>query len=168
MYFHCFLFHSRDNSNIKDSRLYLYFFLCEFIIIKLLKSNYKQMKLKNNKIIFLNITYIIYNYYIKNKNKILKYLLLSIFLFGNFNKFLEKRFYKISVVVPIISRDFNKIYNNIRFYIKFIDEIKNIIFIGNEEINKLIKEKKSSLSFPLIFINEKKLINVNKIKQLIK
>jgi hypothetical protein len=73
------------------------------------------MKLKNNKIIFLNITYIIYNY-----------------------------------------------------YIKFIDEIKNIIFIGNEEINKLIKEKKSSLSFPLIFINEKKLINVNKIKQLIK
>ena len=72
------------------------------------------------------------------------------------------------MVVPIISRDFNKIYNNLRFYIKFIDKIKNIIFIGNEEINKLIKEKKSSLSFPLIFINEKKLINVNKIKQLIK
>jgi hypothetical protein len=72
------------------------------------------------------------------------------------------------LVVPIISRDFHKIYNNLKFYINFIDGIKNIILIGNEEINKLIKEKKSSLSFPIIFINEKLLIDVNKIKQLIK
>jgi len=95
-------------------------------------------------------------------------LLLSIFIFGNFNKLLEKRNYKINLVVPIIARDFHKIYNNLRFYINFIDGIKNIIFIGNEEINKLIKEKKSSLSFPIIFINENLLIDSNKIKQLIK
>ena len=124
------------------------------------------MKLKNNKIAFLNIIFITYNFYIKKK--ILIYLiLLNIFIFGNFNNFL-KRNHKLSFVVPIISRDFHKIYNNLRFYINFIDGIKNIILIGNEEINKLIKEKKSSLSFPIIFINEKSLIDVNKVKQLIK
>jgi hypothetical protein len=89
-------------------------------------------------------------------------------IFGNFNKFLGKTIHNISLVVPIISRDFHKIYNNLRFYINFIDGIKNIIFIGNEEINKLIKEKKSSLSFPIIFINENLIIDVNKVKQLIK
>ena len=124
------------------------------------------MKLKNNIIDFLNITFITNNFYIKKK--ILIYLiLLNFFIFGNFNKFL-KRNHKISLVVPIISRDFHKIYNNLRFYINFIDGINNIIFIGNEEINKLIKEKKSSLSFPIIFINEKILIDANKVKQLIK
>jgi hypothetical protein len=124
------------------------------------------MKLKNNIIDFLNITFITNNFYIKKK--ILIYLiLLNFFIFGNFNKFL-KRNHKISLVVPIISRDFHKIYNNLRFYINFIDGIKNIIFIGNEEINKLIKEKKYSLSFPIIFINEKLLIDADKIKQLIK
>ena len=107
-----------------------------------------------------------YNYYIKKK--IIIYFLLNIFIVGTFNKFIEKRIHKISLVVPILSRDFHKIYNNLRFYFNFIDGIKNIIFIGNEAINKLIKEKKSSLSFPIIFINEKLLLDVNKIKQLIK
>ena len=124
------------------------------------------MKLKKNRIAFLNITYITYNYYIKKK--IIIYFLLNIFIIGNFNRLVEKRIHKISLVVPILSRDFHKIYNNLRFYINFIDGIKNIIFIGNEAINKLIKEKKSSLNFPIIFINEKLLIDVNKIKQLIK
>ena len=123
------------------------------------------MKLKKNKI--LNLTFITYNYNIKKK--ILKYLiLLSIFIFGIFNIFLEKQKHKISLVVPIHSRDFHKIYNNFRLYINFIDGIKNIIFIGNEEINKLIKERKSFLNFPIIFINERLLVDANKIKQLIK
>lgn len=122
------------------------------------------MRLKSDKIIILNITC---KYYIKYK--ILIYLLLlNIFIFGNLNKFLGKKIHKISLVVPTISRDFHKIYNNLRFFINFIDGIKNIIFIGNEEINKLIKEKKSSLNFPIIFINEKLLIDINKVKQLIK
>jgi hypothetical protein len=92
---------------------------------------------------------------------------LSIFSFENFNKFFQKKIYKISLVVPIISRDFHKIYNNLKFYINFIDGIKNIIFIGNEEINNLIKKKNSSINFPIIFINEQFLIDVEKIKQLI-
>ena len=122
------------------------------------------MYLKKYKKTFLNNAY---NYYIINK--ILIYLLfLNIFIFGNFNKLLKKKNYKISLVVPIIPRDFHKIYNNIRFYINFIDGIKNIVLIGNEEINNLIKEKKSSLNFPIIFINEKLIIDVDKIKQLIK
>ena len=125
------------------------------------------MNLENNEISFLNIIYITYNYYIKFK--ILIYLLLlNVFIFGNFNKFLGKRINKISLVIPTISRDFHKIYNNLRFYINYIDGIKNIILIGNEQINKLIREKKPSLSFPIIFINEKLLIDVNKVQQLIK
>ena len=123
------------------------------------------MNLENNEISFLNIIYITYNYYIKFK--ILIYLLLlNVFIFGNFNKFLGKRINKISLVIPTISRDFHKIYNNLRFYINYIDGIKNIILIGNEQINKLIREKKPSLSFPIIFINEKLLIDVNKVQQL--
>lgn len=122
------------------------------------------MKLKNNKITFMNITY---NYYIKIKF-LIYLILINIFIFGDFNGFLGKRIHKISLVVPTISKDFYKIYKNLRFYINFIEGINNIIFIGNEEISKLIKEEKSSLSFPIIFINEKSLIDTNKIRQLIK
>ena len=64
--------------------------------------------------------------------------------------------------------DFYKVFNNLRLYFNYIDGIKNIILIGNEEINHLIKEKKYSLNFPIIFINEKLLIDIDKIKQLIK
>ena len=61
----------------------------------------------------------------------------------------------------IIFNQKNNFHNKIAIYY-------NIIFIGNEEINKLIKEKKYSLSFPIIFINEKLLLDTDKIKQLIK
>lgn len=120
------------------------------------------MKLKNNK--FMNITY---NYYIKKKILIFL-ILINFFIFGIFNDFLKKRIHKINLVVPTISKDFHKIYNNLRFYINFIDGIKNIIFIGNKEISNLIKKEKSSINFPIIFINEKLLIDTNKIRQLIK
>ena len=43
-----------------------------------------------------------------------------------------------------------------------------MVFIGNEEIESLIKEIKSSLKFPINFINEKILLDVDKIKKLIK
>ena len=43
-----------------------------------------------------------------------------------------------------------------------------MIFIGNEEIDNLIKKIKSSLNFPIFFINEKTLLDIDKIKQLIK
>ena len=73
-----------------------------------------------------------------------------------------------SLVIPIISKDFYKISNNFKFYINFIEGIKNVIFIGNEEIEIIIKEMKLSLNFPINFINEKILLDVDKIKQLIK
>ena len=73
-----------------------------------------------------------------------------------------------SLVIPIIDKDFYKISYNFKFYIKFIEGIKNVIFIGNEEIDNLIKKIKSSLSFPIFFINEKTLLDIDKIKQLIK
>ena len=72
-----------------------------------------------------------------------------------------------SLVIPIIDKDFYKISYNFKFYIKFIEGIKNVIFIGNEEIDNLIKKIKSSLSFPIFFINEKTLLDIDKIKQLI-
>jgi hypothetical protein len=110
------------------------------------------MKFKKNKLKFF---FIEYNYY--NIKQILIFiLLLNIFSFENFKKFFQKKIYKISLVVPIISRDFHKIYNNLKFYINFIDGINN-----------LIKKKNSSINFPIFFINEKFLIDVDKIKQLI-
>ena len=72
------------------------------------------------------------------------------------------------MVIPIISKDFYKISYNFKFYINFIDDIKNAVFIGNEEIENLTKEMNSSLNFPIKYINEKILLDVNKIKKLIK
>ena len=40
--------------------------------------------------------------------------------------------------------------------------------IGNDGIESLIKEKNFSLNFPITFINEKALLDVDKIKQIIK
>ena len=50
---------------------------------------------------------------------------------------------------------------------KFIIGLKNIVFIGYEKIESLIKEKKTKYEEPIIFINEKKLIDIDKIKNLI-
>ena len=72
------------------------------------------------------------------------------------------------MVIPIISKDFYKISYNFKFYINFIEDIKNIVFIGNEEIGNLTKKMNSSSNFPISFINEKMLLDIDKIKQLIK
>ena len=73
-----------------------------------------------------------------------------------------------SLVIPINSRDFEKININFNFYKKFINDINNLVFIGDENVEKLIKDKKSIFEFPLNFINEKILINVDRVKNLIK
>ena len=86
----------------------------------------------------------------------------------NLNEFLYNEIDKMSLIIPIIAKDFYKISYNFKFYINFIEGIKNVIFIGNEEIENLIKEIKSSFDFPINFINEKMLLDVDKIKQLIK
>jgi len=86
----------------------------------------------------------------------------------NLNEFLYNKIDKISLIIPIIAKDFYKINYNFKFYINFIEGIKNVVFIGNEEIESLIKEIKSSLKFPINFINEKILLDVDKIKKLIK
>ena len=71
------------------------------------------------------------------------------------------------MVIPIIYKDFYKISYNFKFYINFIEDINNLVFIGNEEIGNLTKNINSSSNFPINFINEKMLLDVGKIKQLI-
>jgi len=118
---------------------------------------------------------IIFNYYII-KIILLFMLLLNIIILNaknvdnleSINYFKIKKIYKISLVVPIIPKDFYKIFYNLKFYINFIYGLKNVVFIGNEEIENLINENKFSLYFPINFINEKVLLNVDKIKNLIK
>ena len=136
------------------------------------------MKIKKNKSKYLNNSC---NYYIILKIKIGKVILKSILLIyiivfhirikekvESLKDFLKNEIDKISLVIPIISKDFYKISYNFKFYINFIDDIKNVVFIGNEETENLIKEMKSSLNFSINFINEKILLDVDKIKQLIK
>jgi hypothetical protein len=116
-----------------------------------------------------------YNYYIKKV--FLKSILLFYIIFlhirikeklESLKDFLKNEFDKMSLVIPIISKDFYKISNNFKFYINFIDDINNVVFIGNEETENLIKEMKTSLEFPINFINEKVILDVDKIKELIK
>ena len=120
-----------------------------------------------------------FKYFLKNKigKIILKSILLIYIIIFHFRikdkleslkDFFKNEIDKISLVIPIISKDFYKISYNFKFYINFIDDIKNVVFIGNEEIENLVKEMISSLNFPINFINEKLLLDVDKIKQLIK
>lgn len=75
---------------------------------------------------------------------------------------------KMSLVIPINYRDFEKIKFNFKFYKKYIDGINSLVFIGDEKVGKLIEDKLSFFKMPLKFINEKVLLDVNKIKKLIK
>ena len=72
------------------------------------------------------------------------------------------------MVIPTIPKDFNKISYNFKFYKKYINGINNFVFIGDEKVEKLIRDQKSFFEIPLTFINEKNLIDVDKIKNLIK
>ena len=114
------------------------------------------MKSKNNK--NLNASFV----------KILPILLLLLLfiLFHTKNNYNSK--YKMSLVVPIISRDFEKISLNFKFYKRYINCIYNLVLIGDKKIRKLIRKKKSNFEITLNFINEKKLLKVDKIKNLIK
>ena len=53
------------------------------------------------------------------------------------------------------------------FYRKYIKGINNIVLIGNEEIGQLIKANKNIFEIKIQFINEKSLIDVDKIKNII-
>ena len=80
------------------------------------------MKFKNK---FMNIYY---NNYIKIKSILL--INIIIFSFKNINKlfrlneFLNKKNENVSLVIPIISKDFYKIAKNFKYYINFINGIK--------------------------------------------
>ena len=122
------------------------------------KTNNIILKIKKRKVILksiLLIYIIIFHIRIKVKLESLK-------------DFLKNEFDKMSLVIPIISKDFYKISYNFKFYINFIDDIKNVVLIGNEEIENLIKQMNFTLNFPINFINEKILLDVDKINQLIK
>ena len=109
---------------------------------------------------------------IKNKhifivNHIKEKLLIIIILLFSIDMFCESMKKKINLVIPIASKDFAKIKINYKFYKKYVRGIKNIIFIGNEEVEKLIKKNNLIFEMKLKFINEKSLIDVDKIKHLI-
>lgn len=71
-----------------------------------------------------------------------------------------------NLIIPISSIDFEKVKVNYKFYKKYIFGINNLVFIGNEEVEKLINEYYSIFE-KAKFINEKSLIDVDRIKKLI-
>ena len=107
--------------------------------------------------------------YISNNSKIYfikkKILLLFLLLFS-LEKFYESINYKMNLIIPISSIDFEKVKVNYKFYKKYIFGINNLVFIGNEEVEKLINEYHSIFE-KTKFINEKSLIDVDRIKKLI-
>lgn len=72
-----------------------------------------------------------------------------------------------SLIIPTVPSDFNRMINNYKFYKKFIIGINDLVFIGNEELEKLLKVNKYFFEIPITFINEKTIIDVDKIKKLI-
>ena len=75
---------------------------------------------------------------------------------------------KIKLIIPIISRDFEKIIISYNYIIKYLDCIKNIVLIGDKKIEKLIEIYQSHFKIPINFVNENSLIDINLIKQAIK
>ena len=123
-----------------------------------------KSKKKSTKIYFKLKIFIIFFFFIMfKKNKIIFIPNLKIF-----KKLSQNKSFHVSLVVPITVGDFFKIKDNFKYHKKFIDNIYNLIFIGNENIRNLIKLNKSFFEIPIKFISEKNLIDVNKVKNLIK
>ena len=123
------------------------------------------MKLKNIK----------FSFYIFKFKVMFIYLLLFLlfFIFGIKNNYIIKfdflkKVNQMSLVIPIKYRDFEKIKRNFKYHKMFIKGIKNLVFIGNEKVGKLIKKNQFIFQIPLKFINEKVLIDVGKVKKIIK
>jgi len=94
---------------------------------------------------------------------LLNFIIINIKIKNNKNK------NKVSLVIPTKFRDLYKIIKNIKYYFKFIDCIKNLVIIGDENVEKNIGNYRSSFyNIPYNFIYEGKLINVAKIKNAIK
>lgn len=107
--------------------------------------------------------------YKSNNSKIYlikKKILLIFLLLFSLEKFYESTNYKMNLIIPISSIDFEKVKVNYKFYKKYIFGINNLVFIGNEEVEKLINESHSIFE-KTKFINEKSLIDVDRIKKLI-
>ena len=75
---------------------------------------------------------------------------------------------KMSLVVPIVYKDFQKMKCNFYFYKRYIKGINNLIFIGDKKVEKLIRHKYQNFEIPLNFINENELIDIKRVKNLIK
>ena len=114
--------------------------------------------------------------YILKKIIILQLLFLLIIIFQgkykdnskyNFLQKNESSIVKINLIIPTVPQDFEKIRYNFNFYKKFIDGINKLVFIGDDKVEKLIKNNQSSFKIPLNFINEKFLINIDNIINLI-
>ncbi len=73
---------------------------------------------------------------------------------------------KMCLLVPTIARDFNKLTTNFKFCKQHLNFINKVVFIGNEEVEKLAKDASPLLGVELSFINENDLIDVNKVRKL--
>ena len=80
---------------------------------------------------------------------------------------IKKESNKMNLVIPITLKDFYKIKNNFKYHQKFIEGINNLVLIGDKNIETLIQNNSFFLGFPYNFINEKDLIDVDKIKKII-
>ena len=109
-------------------------------------------------LLFLLLFLLFYFFYSNNRNNINK----------DFNKNKNSIKFKMSLVVPTVSKDLYKISRNFKFYKKYIVGINNLVFIGDEKVEKIIKQKQYIFKLPLNFINEKFLIDIDKLKNLIK
>jgi len=105
----------------------------------------------------------------KNLKLFLFLFLISLLNFMSMKMKNNKNKIKISLVIPTKFRDLHKIIKNIKFYFKFIDCIKNLVIIGDEKIKKKIDNDRNLFyNIPYNFIYEGKLINIFKIKKIIK
>ena len=72
---------------------------------------------------------------------------------------------EMNIVIPTLLSDFKKMKNIYKFYQIFIIGINNLVFIGNEELENFLKNY--NFKIPIKFINEKNLIDIDKIKKII-
>lgn len=111
---------------------------------------------------------ILKRYYNKSIILLLLFLIIPLIKKNIYLKFLiNNNNNKINLIIPTIPYDFNRMINNFKFYKKFIIGINYLVFIGNEELEKLLADNKYIYKMPIKFINEKTLIDVDKIKKLI-
>lgn len=113
------------------------------------------------------INYIINKFYLK---LFLCIILILYYFIINYRIFIissKKQNIKVNLVVPVIFKDFHKLHRNFKFFIKYLDCVGKLVLIGDEEMEKII-ENNSNFNISFQFINQKNLVNITKVQNLMK